>query len=340
MHFQGALELLARPCHRSPGLPSVPSEWQRSQLVAKHRNSVLVLSHVLSQRGLTQFLVLTPMCQLILKALRSGERSSFYSWWWDRCELMLCSLFHPLTLSPSPRRPRARGSRCRGISSRGGGGTGAGGIRWHLQGPGLPSTIPPSQLTPKRKEMATKQGHGGRWLEGCRGLLGGSALTHSAGFVTSCRPAVPSAGLGIGAGFGIPRAGRAGGGTDSWGSVTAAPGAPQSPPRSLGTVPAPVPPVTTPFFFHFSHKHKKIEPPELPSWPPCLSHTIPALSPVPSSQLAAGHPQHRALELHYQARLGQHLLESCHDHSEFHRQRRTTLFKDNNNKIIIIIIFF
>lgn len=102
MHFQGAQEPLARPCHRSPGVPFVPSEWQHSQLVAKHHNSVTVLSHVLTHRGLTQLLILTHTCQFILKALRSGERSNFYSWWWEYCELMLCRLFHPLTLLSLP----------------------------------------------------------------------------------------------------------------------------------------------------------------------------------------------------------------------------------------------
>lgn len=33
MHFQGAQEPLAWPCHRPPGVPSVLSGWQHSQLV-------------------------------------------------------------------------------------------------------------------------------------------------------------------------------------------------------------------------------------------------------------------------------------------------------------------
>lgn len=159
----------------------------------------------------------------------------------------------------------------------------------------------PSQLTPQRLQPNRPM------VEGCSGLLQGRlrglALMHSTAFVTSCRPPVPSAGMRIGAGFRILRAGRAGRAqTDSWGSITAVPSALQSPPCSQRT--APVPPVTTPFFFHFSHKQKKILPPELPSWPLCLRPTVPALSLVTSSQLAAGHPQHRALELHYHSRAG------------------------------------
>lgn len=48
----------------------------------------------------------------------------------------------------------------------------------------------------------------------------------------------------------------------------------------------PVLPVTKPVFFFF-HKHKKIETPQLPSQPLCLSYTSTAAPPITKSQLAA-----------------------------------------------------
>lgn len=192
----------------------------------------------------------------------------------------------------------------------------------------------PPTLTADTKEIATKQGHDGRQLEGCCGLLQGQvrglALMHNTGFVTSSRPA---AGMGIGAGFRIPRAGRAEDAqTGSWGSITAVPTALQNPSRSKRTVP--VPPVTTPFKKNVPINIRKLNPQSCPPSPrasvtpsqPCHLPPAPSWQPVTLST--------ERCHCTTTARLEQHVLaapESCHDHSEFHKQQRATLFSNNNN---------
>lgn len=301
MHFQGAQEPLARPCHRSPGVPSVPSEWQHSQLVAKRRNSVLVLSYVLTQGGLISY----------YESHLSVHPESSEIWRKERflllvnCELMLCSFFHPLTLLSFPQVTPSTGISLEGNKLKKGH-SGCHWWRWHqvaFAGTRSAKHLTPSQLTPKRLQP-NRAMVGGGWRvlwappRVAQGL--GSDAQHRVCPLLQASCALCWE-LGQDSGF-LVLAGLAGH-RHSWGSIIAVPTALQSPPRSQSTAPAPVP-LTTPFFFHFSHKHEKIEPPELPSWPLCLGHTIPALSPVPSSQLAAGHPQPRALELHYHGKAG------------------------------------
>lgn len=112
------------------------------------------------------------------------------------------------------------------------------------------------------------------------------------GYAASRKPAVLSAGVGIRAGFGIPHAGRAEG---AWaGSQGACNCSTHRPPEPTlwqgdGDSPQPaVPPVTKPFcLLVFLHEHEKIETPQLPSQPLCLSYTITAAPPITKSQLAA-----------------------------------------------------